>query len=809
MSDTGNLECERCGVIRWAPVGVCPNCGHRQSVNPPHISPNVSETPADSDATGTGTIPADFSFLNIRIAPEPLRHLVRGDSRLALLLHPAAWVALPVVFALLFGSQVHRGYGQWPIFALALFAVPAAVAYFNRSALRAALQNLHSTPTQVHWGWVLVGVAVVLRIALHGFLPLEQTIFEEIETGKNAYDLVVLGYDLPLEFRFTNIMGALGFLFGDFNLQSLRFFFQLSGALSVLVMALALRRIEISWPVTLLVVFTMASLRYLVVGNGSAHEILAGTLFQTLMLWCLIGNFTSKNRKMAWAALAGLFAGILMYEHISYKPAILIAPAWWLWQAWSSRDIAVRSAALKSGATFMLCLSLVALPTIYDIASGPGSSQNFSGLAINIRDAKFGITSGQPFALLPFSKDIAFETLQYFKLIFGWPDAWSDGIHRVPGNAVVLPLAGALFLIAFCHAIVRPALNGLTVISALAIFATIMTLTVVSSYFNPSRIIGVFPLLFIMTALTLEPLHRTLASRRVAIPGNPGIWITLFAIAITLGNVMSIKVMANHPFTIAIYDRGKYNVCRTIANEDRQYRQVLVFGQDGAVCRPDHEGWLFPDIPTRNVQRIDHLPSPDQLPARTLVLAGTGSPAGMDGTGIENFVQLATATSSVHTLHTQTNTAGNTSAMTFCYQCDDASLTPTRQSVGNAEPSPPVKAVGGAAIVPDPAGLDIRAAPTEHHLFHLVSTQSAVIIPSSDDAALVLHNDTNLLGRDGCNEARRSPEGDTRILLILPDPGVETPNPFYLVGCSPGEATLQIMSEGDLLNVYSVMVSDP
>ena len=125
-----------------------------------------------------------------------------------------------------------------------------------------------------------MGVAVVLRIGLHGFLPLEQTIFEEIETGKNAYDLVALGYDLQLEFRFTNIMGALGFLFGDFNLQSLRFFFQLSGALSVLVMALALRRMEISWAVTLLVVFTMASLRYLVVGNGSAHEILAGTLFQ-------------------------------------------------------------------------------------------------------------------------------------------------------------------------------------------------------------------------------------------------------------------------------------------------------------------------------------------------------------------------------------------------------------------------------------------------------------------------------------------------------------------------------------------------
>ena len=512
---------------------------------------------------------------------------------------------------------------------------------------------------------------------------------------------------------------------------------------------------------------------------------------------------------MAWATLAGLFAGILMYEHISYKPAILSAPAWWLWQAWSSRDVAVRSAALKSGGTFMLCLSLVALPTIYDIASGPGSSQNFSGLATNVRDSNFGIASGQPFALLPFSKDIAFETLQYFKLIFGWPDAWSDAIHRISGNAVVLPLAGALFLIAFCHAIVRPALNGFTVISVLVVLATIMTLTVVSSYFNPSRVIGVFPFLFIMTALTLEPLRRTLASKRVAIPGNARLWIALFAVAITLGNVLSIKAMANHPHTIAIYDRGKYNVCRIIANEDRQYRQVLVFGQDGAVCRPEHEGWLFPDIPTRNVQWIDYLPSPDQLPARTLVLAGTGSPEGMDGTGIENFVQLATATSSVHTLHAQTNTAGNTSAMTFCYQCDDASLTPTRQPAGDAEPSPPVKAVGGAGIVPDPTSLDIRAAPMEHHLLHLVSTRSAVIIPRSDDAALVLHNDADLLGRDGCKEARQAPEGDTRILLILPDPGMETRNPFYLVGCNPGETTLQIMSEGDLLNSYSVIVSGP
>ena len=810
MNVDGQLSCGRCGARRHSEAGVCPACGYDQ-------------------ATDVGELTADASdYLSAEISSEPhnpvkdwisrrqsqagmagwLARAVAGESRAALILHPVAWVILPTLAALIFGSQAHRAYQQWPAFAVALALIPACAIYWNRRAALAALRSFWLPSPHLHWGWVMVGLAVFLRLALHGLLPLDRPIFEEIETGKNAYDLVALGYDLQLEFRFTNIMGALGFLFGDFDLQSLRLFFQLSGALSVLVMALTLRRMRVSWPVTLLVVFTMASLRYLVVSNGTAHEILASTLFEMLLLYCLVGNFTSENRKMTWAALAGLFAGILMYEHISYKPVILIAPVWWLWQAVNSKDTAARTAALLSGAAFVGCLSLVALPTIYDIASGPADSRNLSGLFTNVRDANFGISSEEPFALVPYLKGIAYEAFQYCKLIFGWRDAWSDSIHKMPGNTVVLPLAGALFLVGFCYTTLRPAFGGLTVIAALAIVATIMTLTILSSYFNPSRIIGAFPLLLIMAALALESLYRTLSSTRLSLPGNPAIWIGLLGIAITLGNVQSVKAMSSHPGTIATYDQGKYNVCRIIPKEDREYRQVLVHA-DGAVCRPDHERWLFPEIPTERMAQVAQLPAPDQVPAGTLVITGTADPGGINGAEIENFLHLATSLASVHTLQVATNTLGNVSAMTFCYRCDDdfSSLVP--QAVNNDPPSSATAPVStGVSIVPNPTNLDLRATPNEHHPVHLVTAASAVIIPSPAHS-VVIHNDPDLQGQDGCKGARRAPEGDTRMLIILPDPGVETRSPFYLVGCAPGEATLVIESEGEILKTYHLTVAVP
>ena len=115
----------------------------------------------------------------------------------------------------------------------------------------------------------------------------------------------------------------------------------------------------------------------------------------------------------------------------------------------------------------------------------------------------------------------------------------------------------------------------------------------------------------------------------------------------------------------------------------------------------------------------------------------------------------------------------------------------------------------GAVIVPDPGDLGFSVDPGRHHPLDLVSRQSAVITASVGGEPVVIHNDSSLLGKNGCTEVKRSPEGDTRLTMILPEPGEVTYSRFYLAGCAAGEARLEIVSEGELLNVYVFQVSEP
>ena len=120
-----------------------------------------------------------------------------------------------------------------------------------------------------------------------------------------------------------------------------------------------------------------------------------------------------------------------------------------------------------------------------------------------------------------------------------------------------------------------------------------------------------------------------------------------------------------------------------------------------------------------------------------------------------------------------------------------------------------VRPTGAAVIEPNPAVLGIRSVPTQHHPVDFVSRRSAVITASPGGIPIVVHNNGQLLGKDACSEAALAPEGDTRLTIILPESQTESRSRFYLVGCAPGPATLTIVSEGDLLNVYHWTVLAP
>ena len=142
---------------------------------------------------------------------------------------------------------------------------------------------------------------------------------------------------------------------------------------------------------------------------------------------------------------------------------------------------------------------------------------------------------------------------------------------------------------------------------------------------------------------------------------------------------------------------------------------------------------------------------------------------------------------------------------------DRSRLAASEQStVESPTPFPASVATAGEAVIePNPVALHIRSVPTQHHAVDFVSKQSAVITASQGGSPMVVHNNAELLGTNGCSEVPLAPEGDTRLTIILPQSGIETRSRFYLVGCSPGPATLTIFSEGELLNIYQLTVLPP
>ena len=114
----------------------------------------------------------------------------------------------------------------------------------------------------------------------------------------------------------------------------------------------------------------------------------------------------------------------------------------------------------------------------------------------------------------------------------------------------------------------------------------------------------------------------------------------------------------------------------------------------------------------------------------------------------------------------------------------------------------------GFSISPDPSDLDIRAEPTRHHPLHLHSTQSALLTVRPAEVA-VIHNSVDLPGMNGCEEGSRTPDGDTRVSVILPEPGEEIRSPIWLVGCTPGQAALEILKDGEVQETYLLTVGAP
>ena len=126
-------------------------------------------------------------------------------------------------------------------------------------------------------------------------------------------------------------------------------------------------------------------MRFLVIASGSADELFAGLPFLAAFLFGLIQSETSEKYQSFWAALAGAFAGILMFEYTSYRMTVGLGGAWLLWKCFFNGKAAKKTAGSASWfnlISFVISLILVALPTIVQTIREPNSSIFFEALFV-------------------------------------------------------------------------------------------------------------------------------------------------------------------------------------------------------------------------------------------------------------------------------------------------------------------------------------------------------------------------------------------------------------------------------------------
>lgn len=568
----------------------------------------------------------------------------------------AAWIPLPLLLSVILIHQLGSYYRNPWTFALIIALVATGLLTFGWRPIWATLQGVDwSGNWRSHWAWGLVALAVVLRYLLLDYLPPAHPIFEEIQTGGIAARTLEHS-ELSLDFRFTNWMAAVGFSIGGYSLEAMRSLFGIAGALSILVMALTLRRLDVGWPATVLAVFTMASLRILVLGGNTAEEIFGGIVFATLLFYFAVCSFTSRDNQIVWAGFAGLLAGVLMYEYVPYKWVIAVPGLAWLWQAFYAPNGPERRTALWAASLYVLCLTLVGAVVLTDFVEDPKRSYLLETYFRHAHDRPFPLTD------LAELKLSVVKMWDYIQVLIGQSETPAPLAYRQPHGSVVPGLVGLMFAAGFLYVLWRPRI-ALLRIAALVVLLTIFLFGLVANNFNVGILVPIFSLLIISTGIAADDLTRRLwasARFRPVVIYLPALFLLIIAL-----NVISVVRMAADPAVLREFANNQYSVCRVISEEPLKYQSVLLT-TSGGHCGYNDEKWMYPDSDAPIVI-LDELPSPVDIQPSALVVVGHAH--GLPNESISELTRLAVHMNSEHTLRRVENLLGETAAVSFCYQC--------------------------------------------------------------------------------------------------------------------------------------------
>jgi hypothetical protein len=573
----------------------------------------------------------------------------------------------------------------------------------------------------IHPAWLLVLVAIILRCSAYFIMPpANQTGFEELQTGEIAYRMVWTP-ELPVEFRFTNILGAVGFSTGSgINLQSLRLPFQITGIISLILIVLSLQSLKVGWMPTILITFISATLPFLVIASGTADEIFAAILFASLLLACFIKSETRPKNQPFWYAAAGIFAGILMYEYTSYRVYILLGLGWLLWRCFSKGKSEQKNSSSNKWfnlLSFIIPLFLIALPTIILIVRNPATSIFFEAFR------RHG--SERPTL---FSPEFLFNTKQLLLGLTGWPSVVSLYLTSL-NKPVIQPVVGWLFGFSFIYCLFITSRGFLRVL-AMSVIALVLGAALLANDPNFSRMAPAIPLLLIMTGVFLESLYskinqwilmslpkkgitfslllknqtessnliesalvlvKTPEAKEVMLKpvsqitiNSPRIgrliWntiavliFTFLAVYISITNLDSLRQMRNDPQIINEYVNDDYSICAAIGSISIPGQQVYLYSPDEIVHCSDNpnEGWYFNGNRVVLHHIVGQFVSPEALVPGDLIVEGVRN-RNLGNDEISLLINLGKVTNSLNSLQFSKDIAGKVNTASICFQCNNS-----------------------------------------------------------------------------------------------------------------------------------------
>ena len=577
----------------------------------------------------------------------------------------AAWIVCPLLFVFIFGDELSSLYRRASTLAIAYSLIVAVLLVINWNSIRASFRFDPHELLRLHWGWAVVGLAVALRYALLGFLPPDSPInMEEIQMGGDSMR-ILLGDDLPMNYRFTVIMGSIGFVIVDNSLDGLRLAFKLAGSLSIIVMALTLRRLSVGWPATLLAVLTMSSLSLFVIGSGIAYENFTGILFEVMLLYCVVGALTSRDNALVWAGFAGVFGGILTHEWISYQPIVAMPPLFWLAQSVLTKDSECRRKALLSGGMYIILLTLTGAAALSDIMNSPSTTLLLDPIFRHAGER--GEVSPNATLYLQNSANFVWN---YAQALFGQNHVYASVFFRLSESQRVIPLIpGALFGLSALYALSGKA--GLFPQTAALTLAVLLVGTgFLANNFLLERIASALPIVVLLSGTAVDSLIKRLNPRtpfKNSFSRNPLIYSTLLTGIILAVNIIGIVRMSSSVSMLSEFQNHQYVICLTIAEERSEFEFERVQLYSDGVCNKGDDLWLYPDMDA-DIQHSRELPEDDlTLEPATLVIVGRVH--GLDEDTLADMESLAWRLDSGHTLRSRDNLLGDVATMAFCYQC--------------------------------------------------------------------------------------------------------------------------------------------